>query len=168
EVKAPNIVALAVTIRGISPLVMHKFSRAAREKLALGMATPKNQKNKNDRSVRDYDQEFKDAHHFSDEGWVGVPCSAFKDAMVDAGRAANLVMTMTNIALIDALPDGLDVDEGIGLVRIHGGAPQRHESVVRLPNGAPDIRVRPIWRHWECKLNIAYDSDMIPASSVLN
>src|SRR5574343_874677 len=93
-IKPANILRTTLRIRGTAPFVQNKFSHKARQKMMADMATPKSAKKaKSERPPRDYEDDFKQAQHRTDEGWNGIPCSAFRAAMIDACRTVGLVMT---------------------------------------------------------------------------
>jgi hypothetical protein len=163
-----NIVRATFRIKGTAPLVQCKFSQKAREKMMADMATPKSaKKSREARPPRDYDADFEGAKHYASAGWVGIPCPAFRAAMIDACRAVNLVMTRTKMAVF-VLPDGFDRDDGTPLVRIDAPDPERTEMMVRNDNGSADIRIRPMWREWSAEVTCEWDADMITAESVVN
>lgn len=167
-IQRANIVRAAIQIKGTAPLVIHKFSKKQREKMMADMAMKKAEKKaKTEREPRDYDRDFQQARHLSAKGWDGIPCSAFRAAMIDACRTVGLVMTRAKMAVF-ILPDGLDVDDGTPLVRVDAGKPERHEALVRNDNGSADIRVRPMWRDWKATVNVEFDADMITPDSVVN
>ena len=168
-IEAPSIVQIIVPIKGTSPLVQHKFSKKAREMMEAIVTTPKAaKKSKSAREPRNFEEDFLGAQHISEEGWNGIPCAAFRAAMIDACRAANVVMTRAKMSVF-VLPDGVDKDEGTPLVRLRSPKPpEQHHGLVRLESGAADVRVRPMWRDWSAEVKIEYDEDMITAQSVIN
>lgn len=167
-VHAPNIVRMTISITGTAPLVQCKFSHKAREKMMADMSTPKAAKKaRTEREPRDYDRDFIQAQHISTAGWVGIPCPAFRAAMIDACRTVGLVMTRAKMAVF-VLPDGFDRDEGTPLVKIEASPPEKTESLVRNDNGSADIRIRPMWREWGANVTVEFDADMITAESVVN
>lgn len=167
-VHAPNIVRMTIEITGTAPLVQCKFSHKAREKMMADMSTPKAAKKaRTEREPRDYDRDFIQAQHISTAGWVGIPCPAFRAAMIDACRTVGLVMTRAKMAVF-VLPDGFDRDEGTPLVKIEAAPPEKTESLVRNDNGSADIRIRPMWREWGANVTVEFDADMITAESVVN
>ena len=167
-IKAANILQTTLNIRGTAPLVINNFSHKARQKMMDDMATPKSaRKAKTERPPRDYEDDFQQARHLSVEGWDGIPCSAFRAAMIDACRTVGLVMTKAKMSVF-VIPDGFDAKDGTPLVRIKGNAPVRTESLVRNDNGGADIRIRPMWREWECSVTVEFDADMITPDSVVN
>jgi hypothetical protein len=149
--------------------VQNKFSKKQRDKMMKDMATPKaEKKGKADLPPRNYDLDFKEAQHKSVAGWNGIPCPAFRAAMIDACRTVNMVMTKAKMSVF-VIPDGFDVDDGTPLVRlISKKPPERTESLVRNDNGGADIRIRPMWREWEADVTVEFDADMITIESVAN
>ena len=164
-----NILRATFKIEGTAPYVQCKFSEKARHKMMADMATPKAQKKaKTEREPRDYDRDFIQAQHISTAGWNGIPCPAFRAAMIDACRTVGLVMTKAKMSVF-VLPDGFDKDEGTPLVKLEApDAPQRTEMLVRNDNGGADIRIRPMWREWGASVTVEFDADMITAESVVN
>jgi hypothetical protein len=160
--------AIKVLIRGTAPLVQNKFSAKARAQMMENMSTPKSQrKGKDARAPRDFDSDFENAQHISTEGWAGLPAPAFRAGMIDACRAANIVMTRTKMAVF-VQHDGIDRDDGTPLVRLIAGEPLRHEGLARNDSGVADIRVRPMWEKWEALVCLIFDAGMISESSVVN
>ncbi len=167
-IKPANIIRTTLNIRGTAPLVINKFSKKARDKMMSDMATPKSaKKSKTERPPRDYEDDFQQARHRSVSGWDGIPCSAFRAAMIDACRTVGLVMTKAKMSVF-VIADGFDVDDGTPLVRIVADDPERTESLVRNDNGGADIRIRPMWREWEAAVTVEFDADMITPESVVN
>lgn len=164
-----NMLRAILRITGTAPLVQCKFSQKAREKMMADMSTPKNQKKaKTERPPRDYEVDFIGAQHISTAGWIGIPCPAFRAAMIDACRTVGLVMTKAKMSVF-VIPDGFDRDEGTPLVRIISDEPPRKtESLVRNDNGSADIRIRPMWPKWGANVTVEFDADMITAESVVN
>jgi len=163
-----NIVTATFQIRGTAPYVQAKFSQKARLKMMADMATPKSaKKSKSARDPRDYEQDFLQAQHISTAGWNGIPCPAFRAAMIDACRTVGLVMVKAKMSVF-VVPDGFDRDEGTPLVRIIAEPPERTEMLVRNDNGGADIRIRPMWRTWEAAVTVEFDADMITLESVIN
>jgi len=167
-IKAPKIVRTTLRIKGTAPFVQNKFSHKARLKMMEAMSTPAAaKKGKAAREPRNYDDDFIQAQHMAVAGWNGIPCPAFRAAMIDACRTVGMVMTKAKMSVF-ILPDGFDKDDGTPLVKLIAGTPERMESLVRNDNGGADIRIRPMWREWECDVTLEYDEDMITGESVVN
>lgn len=168
-IQPANIKRIIIPIKGTAPFVQHKFSEKAKEMMITTMTTPKaERKSKSTRPPRDFDEEYEQAQHKTEEGWVGIPCVAFRAAMIDACRTCGIVMTRAKMSLF-VIPDGIDKAEGTPLVRLYSKkAPEKHTGLVRLETGVADVRMRPMWREWAAKVTIEYDADMITGESVYN
>jgi hypothetical protein len=164
-----NMVQVTIAIKGTAPFLQLKFSQKGKNAMLDHMATPASEKKgKKARPVRNYAEEFALAQHRSVAGWVGIPCAAFRKAMVDACRTVSVTMTVAKMAIF-VVPDGFDVDDGTPLVRlVSPREPERTELPVRNANGSIDIRVRPMWREWSANVTLEYDADMITAESIVN
>lgn len=169
HIAPPNIQNAEVWILGRSPLVIHKFSRKAREairaKQEAGSLANKSKK----KESKDFNACFEEARHRSLEGWDGIPASAFRCACISACRLVGFKMSLAKLSIfIEA--DGWDADEGTPLVKIIGGEPRMLESMVRIGGiqKTVDIAVRPQWLEWGCKLRIRFDGDQFSASDVAN
>jgi len=74
---------------------------------------------------------------------------------------------MTHAKLsIFIVADGLDA-EGLPLVKIEG-EPVRHDGYARNETGVVDIRARPMWHTWRCRLRIRFDADQFTLADVMN
>jgi len=167
-VHAANIIRATFRIVGTAPYVQAKFSKKARDKMLADMSTPKSAKKaKTEREPRNYEQDFIEAQHFATAGWNGIPCPAFRAAMIDACRTVGIVMTRAKMSVF-IVADGFDKDEGTPLVKLIAGEPERTEMLVRNDNGSADIRIRPMWRKWEADVTVEFDADMITPESVVN
>jgi len=168
-IKPANIVRTTIRIKGTAPFVQNKFSHKARMKMMEAMSTPAAAKKNRtaQRDPRNYDDDFVQAQHISVAGWNGIPCPAFRAAMIDACRTVGLVMTKAKMSVF-VLPDGFDKDDGTPLVKLIANAPEKTESLVRNDNGSADIRIRPMWREWEADVTLEFDADMITPDSVIN
>jgi hypothetical protein len=119
------------------------------------------------RQPRDFDDDFQQAMHRSTEGWIGVPASALRNACIDVCRMVGFKMTHAKMSVFTEA-DGFDVVDGIPLIRLDAGEPERIDMAVRNATGVADIRVRPLWREWKLCVVIRYDADQFTASDVAN
>lgn len=169
EVQPARIIRVRVPIQGTAPLVMNKFSEEARRMMLEEQQKDKAGKaRKKEHPPRDIDREFEQLKHVSTDGWYGMPCGAFRKAMVDACRLANVVMVRAKMAVF-IIPDGIDSDDGAPLVRIvSDDEPERAQHYVRLASGKPSVAVRPMFREWTANVTVEFDADSISLSSVVN
>lgn len=165
-ISPPNFQRAAIGIVGTAPYVQHNFSQKARlmmeEKQRAGSVAGKNRK----RTARNFEDDYKEALHISQEGWYGIPAPAFRNAMISACRTAGFAMTRAKLSLFVGA-DGIDAGSGMPLVRIFG-EPEAHQSYARNESGVADLRWRPMWREWTATLQLRWDADQFSATDVFN
>lgn len=165
-ITAPNFKIAEVKIRGTAPYVQHRFWKKG--EIMRGQQQGNVSKSKKKREPRDFDAEWKQAMYVSEEGWPGMPASAFRKAMIRACSLVNFKMVQAKMSVFvqadgDCVLDG----EVTPLVRIIG-EPEMNTSTVRNATGVVDIRARPMWRKWEADLRIEFDADQFSAEDVTN
>lgn len=165
-IPAPRFETLSFNLIGTAPYMQARFSEKARtmmrDKMEAGSVSTKGKK----RTARDFDDDYKQATHFSTEGWAGIPASAFRAAAISACRLVGFKMTMAKLSLfIEA--DGYDALDGTPLIKIEG-EPKKSEMMVRNATGVADIRVRPLWSEWGCSLRIRFDTDQFSRLDIAN
>lgn len=163
----PRFAVLAFRLRGTAPYMQLKFSQKALGAMRATQAAGSTAKKGKAREARDFDADFIQAQHISEEGWNGQPAAAYRNALIDACRMAGYAMTRAKMSAF-VLADGLDRDDGTPLIRIIGDPPEKTELAVRNATGVADIRVRPQWRQWEVVLRVRYDQDQFTAQDVAN
>ena len=130
---APNIETLSVAVVGTSPYMQHAFSQKVQEQMRAkheaGESSRKNQK----RAARDFNSDYEQAKHTSQDGWLGIPAPAFRNALISACRVCGFAMTRAKLSLfIEA--DGHDSVTGDPLVKIQG-KPEKNIREVRNDSG---------------------------------
>lgn len=166
-ISPPKFQVAELYLRGTAPLLQQRWSKKAREALKGSMTAGSTAAKGKKRDPRNFEEDFRQAQYVSEEGWNGVPAGAFRNACIDACRMVGYKMTHAKQALT-VFADGLDAEEGTPLVKILGDKPERSEMMVRVGQGKPDIRVRPMWRKWGIKLRIRYDADQFTLTDVVN
>lgn len=166
-IPAPNFQIASFHIRGDAPLVMNKFSSKMREVLRAQHEAGSTAKKGKKKEPKDFDALYEQAIHRSTDGWIGIPASAFRSALVSACRTVGFHMTKAKLAAF-VVADGFEED-GTPLVRITKGEPSYHEAIVRNQTGVPDVRPRPMWAPgWEAEVRIRFDADMFTLADVAN
>jgi hypothetical protein len=166
QIPAPRFETLQFHLQGTAPYMQARFSEKARNMMRNKMAEGSTAKKGKKREARDFRSDYEQAMHKSAEGWAGIPASAFRSASISACRLVGFKMTMAKLSLfIEA--DGLDAIDGTPLVRINGD-PEISEMLVRNATGVADIRVRPLWRQWNCDLRISFDLDQFTRMDIAN
>lgn len=163
----PKFRTVSFTLRGTAPLMQARFSAKAMQAMKSKMAEGSQSKKGKKRDPRDFDDDFKQAHHFSTDGWVGVPAAAIRNACIDVCRMTGFKMTHAKMSIfVEA--DGNDTVDGTPLIKLHAKSPERTEMAVRNQTGVVDIRVRPMWREWSLKPRVRFDEDQFSLSDVAN
>jgi hypothetical protein len=160
--------SLTIPIVGTAPFVFNKFSAEAREKMRSDQAAGSAGKTKvKGRPPKDFEAGAEGSvHRDVKEGWAGIPCTAFKSAMITAGGTVGEVMKkLKQIIFIEA--DGIN-DEGQHLVKVTG-EPAHVEHYTRNQRGGADIRPRGMLAPgWKATLRFKYDADFITPESIAN
>jgi hypothetical protein len=163
----PNILEVRFKLVGTSPLLQARFSGKARQAMMDKMAAGSTAKKSKERAARDFDEDMRQAIHFSEDGWVGHPASAFRNASIDVCRLVNFKMTLAKMSLF-CQADGRDRVDGMPLVKLLAGEPERTEMAVRNATGVADIRIRPMWRDWSMEPVMEYDADQFTLQDLTN
>lgn len=164
-ISPPNFEVGEFQIEGTAPYVQHKFSEKSRKQMLADQQKLGGTKGKK-REPRDLQAEYEAAIHYGENGEYGIPCAAFRSAMIDACRAAGFQMTKAKMSVF-CLPDFIDRDEGIPLVKLDG-KPEMNESAVRLESGVASISIRPMWRKWSATVRLRWDGDQFSMTDVAN
>jgi len=165
-ISPPKIETVRFKIEGTAPMVQARFSAKAMQamhaKHEAGSVASKGKK----KDPRNFDDDYEQAKHISEEGWQGIPASAFRNAMISACRLVGYKMTIAKMSVFVAA-DGVDRVDGIPLVKFNG-VPEKIEMATRNATGVADIRIRPMWRHWDAEIRVQYDSDQFTVADVTN
>lgn len=164
-IKAPNIQSTVFVIYGTAPYVQHKFSAKTKQKMLKAQMSTKGTSRKS-KVPRDPDAEYEEASHRTPDGDYGIPCPAFRSALISACRVSGFMMTRAKLSLFIE-PDEFDADDGTPLVLIKG-KPERHEGHVRLETGVASIVFRPMWRKWSAKVTVKWDADQFSHQDIAN
>lgn len=166
KIAPPKLRTAKVTIVGISPYVQHAFSEKARVQMEEKQKSGQQARGKKVREPKNFEAVYRAAQHRAKQGWLGIPCPAFRNAAISACRLVGFKMTHAKLSLfIEA--DGIDVVDATPLVRIIG-EPRIHKGYARNESGVADIRWRPLWEKWSAVVTITWDEDQFSATDVIN
>lgn len=166
RITRPKLKTATINIVGISPYVQHAFSEKARGQMEEKQRAGQQSRGKKVRESKDFDAVYEAAKHTSEQGWIGIPAPAFRNAMISACRLVGIVMTRAKLSVfVEA--DGIDRADGTPLVRIIG-EPRIHKASVRNETGVADVRWRPMWTEWGAAVNVTWDEDQFSATDVFN
>jgi hypothetical protein len=171
HITAPNLREACFTIVGTSPYVQNKFSQKAKDEMKAKQEAGTTATKSRKKTAKNFKQCYEDAKYKPDKGtWPNgaIPATAIRAAMVAACRLVDFKMTEAKQCVyVEA--DGYDKGERIPLIKITKGKPTYFEQALRVANGNPDIRPRPLWEPgWEAKVRITYDADRFTLEDVAN
>jgi len=166
-IKAPNFQVAEFEIKGIAPLVIHRFSSKTKNEMKQKMETGKASSSKKDREAKLTDDTYMESRYLSDEGWDGFHAGAIRAAMISACRLVNFKMTLAKLSIF-IIQDGWDKKEPqIPLVRIYGKC-VKQEDIARVETGQPYVTVRAAFHSWSAKVKIRWDADQFTIDDVFN
>lgn len=165
SITAPNLLIAEFEIEGTAPYVQNAFPEKVRHQMQAKQEAGSQSGSKKKRDAKDFNECYENAKHKSEEGWLGIPATSFRGAMISACRLIDFKMTRAKLSVF-VVADGYEAN-GQPLVKIKG-EPMRHDSYVRNETGVPDIRPRPMWRTWSATLRIQYDADQFSLTDVTN
>lgn len=151
EIPPLTVRVVHLTLVGDSPLIVHAWSKKAREEMLakqMGKAQAK-------KAPKDPEQDYREAFYASVDGRFGpppgpygFPAVAFKAAAVDA---ASQVSGLTKVFLRGAF-------HVIGELVTIEGEPRMREDMVRVGMGTADIRYRPEFPEWSATVPVRMSS----------
>jgi len=166
-IKPPAFESAVFTLRGVAPLVVHRFSTKTKIEMRQKMETGKAASSKKNREAKSTDDLFNEARYISRDGWDGIHAGAFRNAMISACRLVGFKMTLAKMSVF-VIADGWDaVEPQIPLVRIFG-EPVKQEDMARVATGKPYVCVRPAYHDWTIKLRVRWDADQFTLADVTN
>lgn len=156
-----------VILRGLSPLIVHKFSEKAKKQIEDKQA----KKAVKGKEKREPKLEYLAACYVmpgSEAGKEGcvyaIKAAAFKCAAVGACRYIDMTMQFAKGAFfIEAEADGLIP------LKFSGTHPRMHEDAVRIGQGGTlDLRYRPEFAEWSVAVKVRYNATAISAEQIIN
>jgi hypothetical protein len=166
-VKAPNFGVAEFEIKGLAPLVIHRFSQKTKEQMKQKMETGKASGSRKNREARATDDLFNEARYKSKEGWDGFHAGAIRLALISACRLVGYKMTLAKLSVF-VEPDGWDsLEPQVPLIRIYG-EPVKQEDMARVETGQPYVTVRAAYHGWSAKVRIRFDQDQFTITDVSN
>ena len=160
EVQEIKIKEIEVEVKGLSPLIMHRFSEKAKKQML-----DKQMKKTVKKEVKDPEQDFKDSLYTLDDGTLGFPADAFKQAMIRGAKQLGLVMVDMRTGFF--VHGEYSSNDDRELVSISGDLSPR-EDMVRLNGTTSDIRFRGQVANWTTNLHISYNAGVVSADQIIN
>jgi hypothetical protein len=153
-------------LKSLAPYMQCRFSQKAIAKIQETHRQGQQARSKRVREARNFDDDYEQAKHKFEDGSCGIPCSAFRNALISTCRVVGFKMTIAKLSIF-IQKDGLDVVDGQPLVRIEG-TPEQSILPVRNATGVIDLRVRPLWREWAVNLRVRFDAEQFSPQDVFN
>ena len=165
-ISAPNLEQVRVKLVGTAPYMQARFSAKAMQAMADKMTGVTKRGSSKAREARDFDDDYIQAQHISETGWIGIPASSIRAACISACRLVGFKMTLAKLSIF-VIGEGLDKVDGLPLIRIYG-EPEQTRMATRNATGVADLRVRPMWREWYAYATINFDADQFSLQDVIN
>lgn len=166
-IEPPKFNVAEFSVKGLAPLVIHRFSAKTKQQMKQKMEEGKSASNKKNREAKDTDITFQEARYISPDGWDGFNAASIRKAMISACRLVSFKMTIAKLSLfVEA--DGWDASEPqIPLIRIYG-EPTKQEDMARVETGQPYVTVRAAYHNWSAKIRVRFDADQYTQADVAN
>lgn len=165
-ISAPNFQVAEFLIRGDAPYVQNKFSNKVLADMKAKQEAGSTAKKGAKREAKDFNALYLAAMHEAEEGWRGIPATAFRNALISACRVVGFAMTRAKLSLF-CIADGFDKNDRTPLVKFTKGKPHQHDQYVRNASGVADIRSQAMWESgWEMLVKIRFDADQFTIDDV--
>jgi len=148
-----ELAQIEIPIFGVSPLIMHAWSRKAKEE----MLAKQMKKAKITKAAKDPDQDVEDALYRDPEGLPCFPSVAFKASAIGASKAMDLVKTN--------LRQAFHIDGEMVPIFSPGYIPR--QDMVRVGMGVADIRFRPEFRAWGTILPVTINTRLLSVEQLV-
>ena len=160
EIQKPEIASVVVGIKGLSPVIMHRWSEKAKKEML-----DKQMKKTVKKAAKSPEDQYEGSKYLLDDGRLGFPADAFKKAMIRGAKSLGLVMVDMKGGFF--VHGEYSSKEGRELVELVGDVEPR-EDTVRIGSGVADIRYRPQVLNWTANLNISYNRSAVSFDQIVN
>lgn len=158
-----RISEMEVSIKGITPLIVHRFSEKAKKQIE----DKQQKKAKEPRGARNPTAEYRASFYMikgepdTAKAQYGIPAIWFKQAAIYACTYLDL----TKVAARGAFHILGEVE---GLIPLKYKSIRMREDYVTIGQGTRDIRYRGEFSGWSCKLRIRYNGTVFSAEQIIN
>lgn len=149
-----------IKIKGISPLIMHKWSEKVKKEML-----DKQMKKTVKKEAKDPEEQFESSVYRLDDGGLCFPADAFKASMVRGAKALGLVMKDMKSAFF---VEGIYSSRDDRLMVPISGKLEMREDMVRLQGTTSDIRFRGQIVDWTAELEISYNAEVVSFDQIVN
>ena len=173
DIKPPRQAHTFVVIKGITPLVMHKFGELARDGIEQDQGFEG--KKPKVRKARNIEQDYAECFHYlpgygpnDSKLRYAFPANGMKQAMIAALREVDgITMTLGKQLFFVS---GHEPGPGREFMEIFG-IPEMRRDVVRLKGangGTMDLRYRPYFWPWSGIFRLRWNGDLLSLETILN
>lgn len=150
---------LSFYIKGTSPLIQHAWSEKGLAMMRMTAAERKKQP----KNARDPESEAAACLYKTDGGEIGIPLTAFKASLIGAAhKDFGLEKTLLRKALF------IPSDDSGRVVPIEADDYVVREDIVRVGANQTDIRYRPQFNNWRCKIVAEIDTELLQPGDIAN
>jgi len=160
ELQKIKVETATIKIKGLSPLIMHRWSEKARKEML-----DKQMKKTVKKEAKSPEEQYEASVYRLDDDRLGFPADAFKKAMIRGAKQIGLVMTDARTSFF--VHGEYCTRDDRELVPVEGEVHPR-EDMVRLNGATADIRFRGQVVGWEAELNISYNSSITSFDQIVN
>lgn len=160
ELQKIRVEQAEIKVKGLSPLIMHRWSEKARKEML-----DKQMKKTVKKEAKAPEEQYEASIYYLDDGRVGFPADAFKKAMIRGAKQIGLVMTDARTSFF--IHGEYCTRDDRELVPITGEL-QPREDMVRLNGSTSDIRFRGQLVNWEATLRVSYNASITSFDQIVN
>lgn len=160
ELQKIKVETATITVKGLSPLIMHRWSEKARKEML-----DKQMKKTVKKEAKSPEDQYEASVYKLDDGRLGFPADAFKKAMIRGAKQIGLVMTDARTSFF--VHGEYCTRDDRELVPVSGEIRPR-EDMVRVGMGTADIRFRGQIAEWQADLHISYNSSITSFDQIVN
>ena len=148
-------------IVGDTPLIVNRWSEKARKMMLDAQQTKARQK----KQAKDPAANFEASKYKLKDGSDAFPATAFKAAIVHAGRLFEGITQVFLKQTVLVVGDGLDA-RGDSLVRLEFDECLMREDTPRNANGVADLRYRAQYNGWRATINVQVIDGLMDPNSL--
>jgi hypothetical protein len=160
ELKQLDVQTVNVKIRGLSPVILHRWSDKAKKEML-----DKQMKKTVKKEAKSPEEQFEASVYRLEDGTPAFPADGFKKAMIRGAK--QLGLTMTDMRTGFFVHGEYSQKEDRELVPINGEL-QMREDPVRNEGNKADIRYRGQVVSWDATLNITYNAAVVSFDYIVN
>lgn len=159
KLKPIDVKNISFTIRGLSPLIQHKWSEKALRQIREKQAGKKTKT----REARNPEEEAEAATYFTEGGSYGIPLEAIKKSIINAAhKDIGIEKTLVRKSLF------IKSEDPNNILPMECDDPILREDQVRVGMGSADLRYRPEFRNWSVRVDATVDAGNLTVEDLIN